>query len=609
MKISQTFFTDDLKDYLNLDNSVDNKHISDFRKVNFFIGPNNSGKSRIMRSMFFGCTDSIYTAPLTFEFQDSVSQILEKIKSVGLETIDDITHLTKGILFQSRYSDFDIDEKQIESITYDPKVDINVAHFFSNTFKRDIFLRNLIELSMNSRTHFEIVKPLLDKLKPDFIYIPIIRGTRPLYENSINDIYVERTIKDYFLNFKKNNSHSIFGGDNLYSQVENLLLGNAEERKLISDYEDFLSTHFFHKKVTIIPQRKQDVLLIKIGDEKERLIYNLGDGVQAIILLTFPIFIRKNNNCIFFIEEPELNLHPSLQRRILNCLSCEFPDHQYFISTHSNHFLEGISEYDNVALYSFKKSFKEDQFHVNKLTSIKTDILDNLGVKNSSVLIANCTIWVEGITDRLYIQKFLEVYTNYRTSNDGLDFPLFKEDQHYSFVEYAGSNIVHWSFDKTSDDKINAAYVSNNILLISDTDYNRTGNIPSSKIKRFDKLKSSLGKNFILIDGKEIENILSPKIIHAVVADYEKVSIEKITFEKSKILNKKKNVGEWINNSFTPITRNYAKDYTISDKTNFCKKAISKIKTREDLTEEAKILCKKIYTYIKDHNTDYIETN
>jgi len=608
MKINQTFFTHDLKDYLNLDDSLGNdQYISDFRKVNFFIGPNNSGKSRIMRSMFYGQTTSRFSDRITNKFEENALILVNQLKKYsfvkyGTASIKDIQGLVNGVLIESKGEDFDLDQSPASMFN---KNDSKM--FYTIRAER----RNQVQYSIESiisklSSYFGKIKTEIHRKKPEYLYIPIIRGTRPLVEKSQQDIYVHRTLKDYFSDLAETSkTHNVFGGDNLYAEVENLLLGNSEERNLISEYEIFLATHFFHKKITIIPQRKKDVLLIKIGDEKERLIYNLGDGVQAIILLTFPIFVRKKKNCIFFIEEPELNLHPSLQRRILNCLSIEFPDHQYFISTHSNHFLEGISEYENVSLYSFKKSFKENNFHVKKLTSVKTDILDNLGVKNSSVLMANCTIWVEGITDRLYIQKFLEVYTNYRTDTDKLDFPLFKEDQHYSFVEYAGSNIVHWDFDNSNNDDINAAYVSNNIFLIADSDFNSKGEIPQNKKDRFKRLSSSLKNHFTLIEAKEIENILSPKVIEGVVASYEKN--EKIQCTKKRFVYKKKNLGVWINNSFEPLTRDYSKDNTISDKLNFCKKAIKLIKTRDDLSNEAKNLCKKIYSFIRENNSEYIE--
>jgi len=614
MKVTQTFFTKDLKDYLNLDDSVNKGNISDFRKVNFFIGPNNSGKSRILRALFYGQTSSVFSDKITLEIENVADELLMQLNSIniiefGNVLTETIEWISNGVQFDSKENEFSLNYDLIRGFHFSPDYDNVVGDIHAmSRHERTRFTRTLSRLIENIKGLFEKLRIELIKKKVELIYIPIIRGTRPLNGSSDNDIYVERTKKDYFPNIKADKFHNVFGGDNLYTEVRDLLLGNADERNLIFEYETFLSKHFFHKKVTIIPQKGKDVLLIKIGDEEERLIYDLGDGVQAIILLTFPIFIRKDKNCIFFIEEPELNLHPSLQRRILNCLSVEFSEHQYFISTHSNHFLEGLSEYENVALFSFKKSFTEGKFHVQKLTSIKTDILDNLGVKNSSVLMANCTIWVEGITDRLYIQKFLEMYISSRTKDDDLNFPLFKEDQHYSFVEYAGSNITHWDFEDSEDDKINASYVSNNIFLIADSDYNTKGVIPKSKELRFKKLSNSLKNNFCLIDGKEIENVLTQNVIHNVVADFERKELKDISYTGRTRVTKKGNLGKWIEKSFDPLKKvNYTEGNTISNKVSFCKKAIKHIKSEADLSEEAKKLCEKIYSFIQKNNSEYIE--
>lgn len=615
MKITQTFFTKDLMDYLNIDDLDNKENISDFRKVNFFIGPNNSGKSRILRAMFYGHTDSLFSDGITLSIEETAIQILSELNSKNITKYGKVSkgfieQLTNGLLIKSDRRDFDIDDLPRTKLSYSSDEDRSLDHLFDTENDAFIFTKNLEIL--NNKIFSEFAKCAanaeLVRKRPEFIYIPIIRGTRPLAGSSNNDIYVERTKKDYFSNIEGSKFHSIFGGDNLYKEVEDLLLGSADKRSLIFEYEAFLSKHFFHKKVTIIPQRGEDVLLIKIGDEKERLIYDLGDGVQAVILLTFPIFIRKGKNCMFFIEEPELNLHPSLQRRILNCLSVEFPDHQYFISTHSNHFLEGLSEYENVALFSFKKSFTENKFHVQKLTSIKTDILDSLGVRNSSVLMSNCTIWVEGITDRLYIQKFLEVYSNYRTEQDELSFTLFKEDQHYSFVEYAGSNITHWDFGDSDDENINALYVSKNIFLIADSDCAPSGKISKPKKERFAKLSDALDKNFHLIEVKEIENTLTQNVIHNVVADFERKDLKDIDYIGRKPVTKNNNLGKWIEKSFEPLKKlNYTEGNTISRKVSFCKKAIRHINDIEDLSDEAIILCEKIYSFIKGNNSEYIE--
>ena len=89
-----------------------------------------------------------------------------------------------------------------------------------------------------------------------------------------------------------------------------------------------------------------------------------------------------------------------------------------------------------------------------------TDLLDSLGVRNSSVFLSNCTIWVEGITDRKYIKKYLDLYLKEK----GL-LNRYQENLHYSFLEYAGSNIEHFSFSEEGNaEKMKSQAISNRIF-------------------------------------------------------------------------------------------------------------------------------------------------
>ena len=55
--------------------------------------------------------------------------------------------------------------------------------------------------------------------------------------------------------------------------------------------------------------------------------------------------------------------------------------------------------------YLFRKGGDQDEvnYEVKLATSPDANILRELGVRNSSVFLTNATIWVEGITDRMYM--------------------------------------------------------------------------------------------------------------------------------------------------------------------------------------------------------------
>ncbi|NAR71862.1 AAA family ATPase [Acinetobacter haemolyticus] len=222
------------------------------------------------------------------------------------------------------------------------------------------------------------------------------------------------------------------------------LLGEPEQRDLIKNYEKKLSQYFFdNEPVSLIPKHDQDVVNIKIGKDQQFPISQLGDGLQQAIILTYEAFIKKDKTYAFFVEEPELHMHAGMVRQLMNFYLNETP-HYYFFTTHSNHLLDMADESDQVIIQKFIKQSKKDdekqfEFKIYRCDRDR-DLLASLGVRPSSIYLANCTIWVEGITDRLYITKYMEKYlAELENSNEDLykKYRRFMPNYHYTFVEYA----------------------------------------------------------------------------------------------------------------------------------------------------------------------------
>lgn len=474
---------------------------------------------------------------------------------------------------------------------------------------------------------------LSSTLKTKKLYIPILRGLRPFQEsestnnskntfknnpsentnsskntpqNNPNDFYQSRTRQDYKI--ISDNGLEIFTGQTLYDSVKEMLLGLAQEREKVANFQKFLSETFFDcKEVTLIPNIQDDVLYIKIGTEDDRAIYNVGDGIQSIIILTFPLFMNQDENLLCFIEEPENHLHPAYQRVFIDTLlRAEFSNHQFFITTHSNHFLDLTLDHENMSVYSFNKSNKADIegnpiFNIKNVSNSDRNPLQLLGVQNSSVFLSNCTIWVEGITDRKYLKYFLHLYLK-EPKTDKLT-----EQLDYSFVEYSGNNITHWSFLDDSDEAMDAARLCGELFLIADHDGVEKG---STKFDRHKKLKKQLGENFLLLGCIEIENLLTPEVIKNIVGEYEKTqAVDTLFKDFSQSDYKMEHLGifitEHLNEKPSRKGGYKAESGTIKEKGAFCSKAL-KIMDKQDITfkdlsPEAKKVTKKIYNFIVEH--------
>jgi AAA15 family ATPase/GTPase len=399
--------------------------ISSLSLVNIFIGTNNSGKSRLLRSIFsLKDDDFLYntnkcSATEYFDLIESLDGEVKRAMGDFEEFIEKITHDYFDDILTNRNTFFSVKNTKYNLIKQklDDLKDCEAKKYKSGRQTTSGGIDNVNELNRIGKKY----TPKFEELAIDSYlgqekryYIPILRGMRPLDEDDQHiNLYKNRTINDYFQNPALSDKMTVFTGLELYQTLKEKLLGEPEDRDLVKKFENFLSEKFFNSKsVTLIPKEKGDdprVVNIKIGNEQQFPIYQLGDGLQNRIICTFNIFTEKDR-CLFFIEEPDMLMHPSLQRSFLEVLS-DFDQHQYFITSHSNHFLDMTLDFANISVFHFSKiEAEKPSFKVEVASAQDRRILMDLGVQNSSVFLSNSTIWVEGITDRLYLRAYMKKY-------------------------------------------------------------------------------------------------------------------------------------------------------------------------------------------------------
>ena len=419
------------------------------------------------------------------------------------------------------------------------------------------------------------------------------------------DVYSDIIYAEYFKD--TNIKNQILTGGKLYQEIKSMLLGEETQRKLIEDFQKFLQENFFsdYDKVQLIPNEKKKVLCVKIGKD-ERAIYDWGDGTQQLIIILYSLFKHKDEqNKLFFIEEPEMYLHPGVLRKFIEVINSDlFRNHQYFITTHSNIVLDTSADTNiNMSIFKFKKVKDKSKnggkdFLIEQCNNGDMSLLNELGVRNSSLFLSNCSIWVEGVTDRLYLKHYLKLYCDkYK------DKKIYRENLDYTFIEYGGGNIVHFNFDKTDNsNSINAKYINNNIFLIADNDNPKEG---STKAKRKEAYREQLKENFYELSVTEVENLITSEILKQtlIIQNPKKESEINKVFEKEKKFANKK-LGKFIDSLFpNGEIKTYSADSgTIKNKLEFCKSVIDVTDDFDKLSDEAQILTEKVYEFIKKNN-------
>ena len=527
--------------------------------ITIFVGANNSGKSRMMRELFRTQQPErlkLKSRHTGFSDVDIGSEIPEWISMICGQ-VDNSS--TNGWII----------EKERNTINANLGIlDSQISDLHNKGLSRTC---EILKSLAKRLSEYGIKHGVSGFHQVNRCYVPIIRGMRPPLTleqaGQVNiddkDWYKLRTTRDHFANhgdLQRRNGYGeqqIFTGLGLYTNLRERLLARTQTiRDSVRDYESFLSKHFFPGKVvTLIPveEGENDVVHIKIGNNKEYPIYDLGDGMQSLIICTYPIVTETKKGSLFFLEEPDLCMHPSLQRTFLDVLKTYHRKmgHQFFITTHSNHLLDLLEDNELVSIFSFSEiadrapdpADSSQPDNANSSQSIKPkpsfrirpsnlrdrQTLLELGVRPSATFLANATIWVEGVSDCAYLRAYMEAFIHYLKirGNDwgkrlAQRLEQYKEDRHYAFIEYNGSNLVHFSFESNEYDdgqaeaesgrQISVPDLCATAIVIADGDVREKGD-------RSTWLEEELKERFICLPGKEIENLIPVTLMKQQIHD------------------------------------------------------------------------------------------
>jgi hypothetical protein len=376
------------------------------------------------------------------------------------------------------------------------------------------------------------------------IFVPILRSAWHLHDqlqpNTIPATYLHIFAAALQRNYSIDGGN-VHSGQALYESLHSARNGDISARENLEMFEEFVRSTFFGstKKFSIVartPLARREISVRMDGVEHP--LHFLGDGVVGVIMLLYPMFMAEKG-AYFFIEEPENSLHAGYQRllfkTILNNQVLREKELKVFCTTHSNHLLGLAMEGEDVSVFRVQKDGNGDKANtrVSCLSGPDMDLLDELGVSNTSVYLAKCSIWVEGPTDRAHLQGYLRAYYDVEEHEPGRGTPI--EGLDYTFVEFGGSILSHYSFNEPQDcvadkntDAIAARLTSNRVFLLVDFDdkakqakwaeiYPQTTSAPRSHFQ------------FSHTGRRELENLVSPETLGRFLASLDKAGEFKST--------------------------------------------------------------------------------
>ena len=318
------------------------------------------------------------------------------------------------------------------------------------------------------------------------------------------------------------------------------------------------------------------VWTIDINTERPDLAYSLkecGTGIGQVLAILY-IVIASHSPRTIIIDEPNSFLHPKAAKKLIEILN-RFPQHQYFISTHSPEILSAAKPSTITGLQYIDGETVAKSISLEQTKDLR-GVLDEVGVRFSDVFFADEILWVEGLTE----EKAFPIILESEPTLSGITILPLAHTGDFKSKKQGKKNarLVFDIYKKLTGAHALTPPVVGVILDKDETDQNEMDELKRLSYGLLEFLPRRLFENYLL-DAEAIAHVLNQEIKQ----DDEKVSV--------------KNIEEWIEK------KRESKEFLAE---SFLKQEIKQNEWLENV-DGAKLL-EKLFSELSDKKVEYRKT-